>query len=63
MWGVKVLDVNRIAKNRADILDAKIQVEKVVSVDKEIFLSDKRNSLISETASFTGTGLLMMKNF
>ena len=45
LWGVKVLDVNRIAKNKADILDVKIQAEKVVSVDKETFLSDKRNSL------------------
>jgi len=40
-----VLDVNRVAKNRADILDVKSQVEKLVSVEKEDFLSDKRNSL------------------
>jgi len=40
-----VLDVNRIAKNKADILDVKAQAEKVISADRETFLSDKRNSL------------------
>ena len=40
-----VLDINRLAKNKADILDVKAQAEKVVSVNKETFLSDKRNSL------------------
>jgi len=40
-----VLDINRIAKNKADILDVRAQAEQVVSVDTEAFLSDKRNSL------------------
>ena len=44
-WGVRVLDINRIAKNKADILDVRAQAEQVVSVDTEAFLSDKRNSL------------------
>jgi len=44
-WGVRVLDINRITKNKADILDVKSEVERVVSVDKEAFLADIRNSL------------------
>jgi len=42
---VRVLDINRIAKNKADILDVRAQAEQVVSVGKEAFLADKRNSL------------------
>ena len=42
---MRVLDINRIAKNKADILDVRAQAEQVVSVGKEAFLADKRNSL------------------
>ncbi len=45
LWDAMALDINRIAKNKADILDVKSQVERLVSVDKESFLSDRRNSL------------------
>ncbi len=36
---------NRISKGIADILEAKAQMEKILSSGKEAFLSDRRNSL------------------
>jgi uncharacterized protein YutE (UPF0331/DUF86 family) len=40
-----VLDKDRITKNKSDILNVKSQIEDIIAVDKETFLSDKRNAL------------------
>ncbi len=40
-----VLDRDRLAKNKSDILNIKTQIEEIVSGGKKAFLLDKRNSL------------------
>ena len=40
-----VLDKDRITKNKSDILNVKSQIDDFIAVDKETFLSDKRNAL------------------
>ncbi|MBI4842724.1 MAG: DUF86 domain-containing protein [Nitrospirae bacterium] len=40
-----MLDKDRIAKNKTDILNIKSQIDELIACDKESFLSDKRNSL------------------
>lgn len=40
-----MLDKDRIAKNKTDILNIKSQIDDIIAVDKETFLSDRRNSL------------------
>jgi len=39
------LNLDRIAKNKADILEVKKEIENIVSLSKEDFLKEKRNSL------------------
>ncbi len=40
-----MLDRDRIAKDKTDLLNVKAQIEDITAADKELFLSDKRNSL------------------
>lgn len=40
-----MLSSDRILKNTADLLNAKTEIEKILSVGNEAFLSDKKNSL------------------
>jgi uncharacterized protein YutE (UPF0331/DUF86 family) len=40
-----MLDRDRIAKDRADIIDIKTQTEEITGAGKEAFIRDKRNSL------------------
>jgi len=40
-----VLDKDRIAKNKADILSIKAQIEEMIAMGKETFILDKRNPL------------------
>jgi len=45
LWDAPVLEKDRITKNKADILDVKSQIEDIIAMGKETFLSDRRNPL------------------
>ena len=40
-----MLDKDRMAKDKADILSIKTQIEEIVAMDKKAFMLDKRNLL------------------